>query len=103
MNDFKSGLRTKSFIGIIYCIYLLTVVRPHPTQAEEPSLAGPCLPFGGRPFLKGPSLWKIGNVKEVDWETPAVCFKDICKRDLKALAINVEGKKAPVLAITQRD
>ena len=37
----------------------------------KPVLAGPCFPYGGQPYPQGPSLWRTGDRKMANWETPA--------------------------------
>ena len=54
----------------------------------------PPSPYGGQPYPKGPSLGRIVNWKEAGCGRPQLRFKDIRKRDLKAVAINTDTWEA---------
>ena len=59
----------------------------HPAQTAQAALARACLPHEGWSHPKRHSLWRIGIWEE----NQQLRYKDVCKRDMKALDINPES------------
>ena len=62
----------------------------HPAKKTSAALARPCSPYGGWPNPKRHPLWRACHrAKRCHW--PQLRYKDVCKRDMKALDININS------------
>ena len=63
----------------------------HPAQTAQAALAGACLPHGGWPHPK--RLYGELASRRRSKGRPQLRYKDVCKRDMKALDINTKSWK----------
>lgn len=56
----------------------------------QDALAKPCVLDGRWRYPKGYLVWRTSLWQEICWR-PQLCFKDACKRDMKALLIKTEN------------
>ena len=62
----------------------------HPAQTAQAAFAGACLPHGGWLHSKRHSQWRMAFERRPKC-SPQLRYKDVCKRDMKALDVNIES------------